>query len=132
MKLELNTELKSEIDTILRELFNGDSVHEHKDISDLRSKAILTSKSLMLIKKSSNVNRLELDEKGILAINEGGIENYLTKLRSENNLDSSIKKFTNKRLKYDIGYNFLYVILGALLTKVPTLIEYIKFIIAKF
>ena len=47
MKLELNTELKLEIDTILSELFNGDSVSEHKDISDLRSKAILTSKSLM-------------------------------------------------------------------------------------
>ena len=131
MKLELNTELKLEIDTILSELFNGDSVSEHKDISDLRSKAILTSKSLMLIKKSSNVNRLELDEKGILAINEGGIENYLTKLRYENNLDSSIKKLTNKRLKYDIGYNFLYVILGALLTNIPTLIKYVSFILAK-
>lgn len=83
MKLELITELKLEIDTILSELFNGDSVSEHKDISDLRSKAILTSKSLMLIKKSSNLNRIELDEKGILAINDGGIENYLSKYSSD-------------------------------------------------
>ncbi|MGV8995237.1 MAG: hypothetical protein ACOH1O_14145 [Flavobacterium sp.] len=132
MKLELNTELKLEIDTILSELFNGDSVSEHKDISDLRSKAILTSKSLMLIKKSSNLNRIELDEKGILAINDGGIENYLSKYSSDKDLDSIIKKLTSKRLKYDIFYNLSYVIFGAILTNIPALIKYINSIFTKF
>ena len=131
MKLELNTELKLEIDTILSELFNGDSVSEHKDISDLRSKAILTSKSLMLIKKSSNLNSIELDEKGILAINDGGIENYLSKYSSDKDLDSIIKKLTSKRLKYDIFYNLSYVIFGAILTNIPALIKYVSFILAK-
>ena len=132
MKLELNTELKLEIDTILSELFNGDSVSEHKDISDLRSKAILTSKSLMLIKKSSNLNSIELDEKGILAINDGGIENYLSKYSSDKDLDSIIKKLTSKRLKYDIFYNLSYVIFGAILTNIPALIKYINSIFTKF
>lgn len=131
MKLEFSKELKLEIDTILTELFQGDSVYDIKDNSDLRSKAILTSKSLMLIKKSSNSNRLELDEKGILAINDGGVENYLSKYSSEKDLDSAIKKLTSKRLKYDIFYNFLYVILGALLTNIPTLIKYVNFIFAR-
>lgn len=131
MKLEISIALKSEIDTILTELFQGDSVYDTKDNSDLRSKAILTSKSLMLIKKPSNSNRLELDEKGILAINDGGIENYLSKYSSEKDLDSAIKKLTSKRLKYDIFYNFLYVILGALLTNIPTLIKYVNFTFAQ-
>tara|TARA_R110001592_G_C13042295_1_gene739401 strand:- start:45 stop:569 length:525 start_codon:yes stop_codon:yes gene_type:complete len=118
MKLELSEKLLEEIDFVLNEAsISGKLAHSFKR-NDLTYKAIQYCLSLNFIRTKSN-SEYELDEKGIFAIQDGGIEKYLYNIRSEKDLDKAIKVLISRNLKYQFLYSVILVILGFLLSFVP-------------
>ena len=74
-------------------------------------------------------NQYQLCEKGILVIDDGGIEKYLENIKSGNDLDNEIKFFTGKRLKDDVKNNIKYITLGGfigLITSISTTVLTLK------
>lgn len=117
----LTEQLKSEIDNLLSELTEFNSCGLTVSTPDIRRKAIEFSKALNLIRNKQNSKSYELDEKGVFVLDDGGINAYLKNIRTEKDLDSTIRYLTSKRLKYDILYNILYVVIGGLIGLVTAL-----------
>ena len=118
--MKIEKELYKEIDSILDIGING-SLRLFSSNEKMK-KAIRICKALNLIKQTSP-NSGELCENGILAIQDGGIEQYLSNKRTEKDLDSTIKNLTSKRLKYDVLYNIMYVLIGALISFITILVQ---------
>lgn len=99
--MKLEKELKVEIDFILNELLIGNACSDNKENTELRNKSIRICKALNLIKYSDSGKQYVLAEKGVLVLNDGGIEKYLHNYKEEKNLDTEIKLLTFKKLKYE-------------------------------
>jgi hypothetical protein len=110
--MKLSNELKSEIDLILSELLNGNTCSDNNGNTSLRKQSIRIFKGLNLIKPSTCAKQYELNNNGVLVLNDGGIEKYLLNVSTEKDLDITIKELTSKRLKYDVLYNIMYVLFG--------------------
>lgn len=119
MELEISKELKLKIDSILEKLFS-DGILSSAGSDELTLKAFRISKALGLIRLKSSPTTYELSEKGVFAIQDGGIEKYLENIRVEKDLDNQIRRLTKKRLEWEYGINFLFLILGALITFLVT------------
>ncbi|WP_452229609.1 hypothetical protein [Lacinutrix sp. MEBiC02404] len=117
MNLKLTKEIKSEIDYILAEIFENGAIC-YDSSTEARKKAFWISKSLNLIKQSPNYSKLyyELEEKGVIAIEEGGIENHLSNIKSEKSLDSTIRRLTKKRLEWEYLINIFFLLAGGFVT----------------
>ena len=129
MKLELSNELKSEIDLLLRNLLKGGQCSDNKDNSELIKESIRVCKVLKLIELTHSGKQYQLCEKGILVIDDGGIEKYLGNIKIGNDLDNEIKFFTGKRLKDDVNNNIKYIALGGfigLITSISTTVLTLK------
>jgi hypothetical protein len=130
--MKLSNELKSEIDLILSELLNGNNCSDNNGNTSLRKQSIRICKGLNLIKPSTCAKQYELNNNGVLVLNDGGIEKYLLNVSTEKDLDITIKELTSKRLKYDVLYNIMYVLFGGLIGIITILVqpdnskEYIK------
>jgi hypothetical protein len=118
--MKIGKELYKEIDSILDNGLNN--VVRFHSSSEKVKKAIRICKALNFIKQTSP-NSGELCENGILAIQDGGIEQYLSNKITEKDLDFTIKELTGKRLKYDILYNIMYVLIGALISFITILVQ---------
>ncbi|MEL0457620.1 hypothetical protein WJN01_15395 [Flavobacteriaceae bacterium SZ-1-7] len=116
--MELNKELINEIDKLLTKMFDGGTAPIHEYGADnkakLREKSKQICKALNLIRVQSNSN-YELDEKGILVIQDGGIENYLNNLRLDRDLEKTVKDLTKKSLENEFKNNLKYVLTGGLI-----------------
>jgi len=116
--MELNKELIIDIDELLLKLFKESTVPIHSYGTNpkdkLREKSKELCKALNLIRVKSN-SQYELDEKGILAIQDGGIENYLNNMRLDKDLERTVKDLTKKSLKNQVWYNIMYVTVGGLI-----------------
>ena len=121
--MELSKELKSEIDLVLSELLKGNPCSDNKGNSELQNKSIRICKALNLIRLSNSGKQYELNSNGVLVLNDGGIEKYLLNNNTEKDLDITIKRLTGKRLKYDILYNIMYVLIGGLIGTITVLVE---------
>ncbi|MBU3012287.1 hypothetical protein KO506_12800 [Polaribacter vadi] len=120
MELELKNDLITEINSLLKEIYEK-GISSSVAVSELKKKSFRVSKALELIKLTSQKYTYELSEKGVFAIQDGGIEKYLENIRTEKDLDLTIKELTNKRLKYDILYNIMYIFIGASIGLLTTL-----------
>lgn len=118
--MELDKDLIKSIDDLLNELFQEGHTSWHSDTSESKRKAIRTCNALNLIRTKSD-STFELDEKGVLAIQDGGIEKYLSYIRTEKDLNMAIKVLTSRRLKYGIWYNVMYVLIGGIIGLIPAL-----------
>src|SRR5690606_1748980 len=121
--MKLDKALITDIDELLLELFEkGSGFITYVSSSELRLKSIHTCKALGLIRQkvSSKSILFELDEKGVFAIQDGGIEEYLSNIREDRFLDGQIKRLTKKRLEWEYIINFLFLMTGALLTFIFT------------
>ena len=67
-----------------------------------------------LIRAKSN-SQYELDEKGILAIQDGGIENYLNNMRLDRDLERTVKDLTKENLEKQFKHNLIFVCLGGVI-----------------
>lgn len=125
MELNLSNELKKEIDNLLRYMLDNGFFSLTNPTPEMEYKAFKICKYLNLIRyrNEKKGESYELIEKGVLVINDGGINNYLSRINKETDLDNTIKVLTSKRLKYDIYYNSLLVIIGALIGILPTLMN---------
>lgn len=99
--MELENELKAEIDFMLNELLSGNACSDNRENTELRNKSIRICKALNLIKPTKNGKQYELSEKAVLVLNNGGIEKYLINDKKEKNIDSDIKNLTLKKLKFE-------------------------------
>ena len=84
--MKLDKELTKDIDKILNLLFDNGHTSLNNQSNDLRRKSINICKSLNLIRNKSGT-LFELDEKGVFAIQDGGIEKYLSNIRTEKDLE---------------------------------------------
>ena len=116
--MELNKELIIDIDELLTKIFKDNNVPIHSygtsQKDKLREKSKELCKALNLIRAKSN-SQYELDEKGILAIQDGGIENYLNKMRLDRDLERTVKDLTKENLKKNFKRNLIFVSLGGLI-----------------
>jgi len=99
--MELEKELKSEIDFMLNELLKGNPFSDNKGNTELQNKSIRICKALNLIKHSNSGKQYDLTEKAVLVLNDGGIEKYLLNDKKEKDLDSNIKDLTLKKLRFE-------------------------------
>ena len=118
MNLKLSKDLTNEINKLLSELTEFNNFTLTNETPEITYKAFVFCNGLNLIraKSFSKTKSYELDEKGIFAIQDGGIEKYLENIRTEKDLDNQIKRLTKKRLEWEYGVNFLFLIIGALIT----------------
>ena len=116
------------IDSILNiGMVNELGISAYSNTKEDWQKAVRISIALDLIKqKDKKPTIFELTEKGIIAISDGGIENYLNNTKTEKDLDKTIKQLTSKRLKNDVYYNIMYVAIGGILALIPTVITLIN------
>lgn len=117
--MKLDRELLGEIDKLLLELFEGETgCIPYASATGLRLKSIHTCKALGLVREKRTQKQVlfELDEKGVFAIQDGGMEKFLSNTREDRFLDSQIKRLTKKRLELEYGIHLLFLIVGALLT----------------
>jgi hypothetical protein len=119
--LSLSEELKENIDSVLKKLFKNELVSMNNQNTEIESKAINICKSLNLIRFKAN-SIFELDEKGVFAIEDGGIEKYLENIRLYKDLEKTIKDLTSKRLKNEVKYNLMYVSLGGVIGIVTSIL----------
>lgn len=130
--MELEKELKSEIDFMLNELLKGNPFSDNKGNTELQNKSIRICKALNLIKQSNSGKQYDLTEKAILVLNDGGIEKYLLNDKKEKDLDSNIKDLTLKKLRFDqFPAKFWWLIL-IIAGAVSILTTYINNQISKF
>jgi hypothetical protein len=126
MKLELSKELIDEIDYVLELASRDGTIGTYNNRNQNTRKAMQYCLSLNLFRVKSS-SQYQLDEKGIFAIQDGGIEKYLSNARIEKNLDFKIKELTRKSLKQDFKNNILYIFIGGLMSTIPLVInEYSK------
>jgi hypothetical protein len=104
----------------LDNLINGTEIYTNRTSKDHRNKTIRVCEGLKLIRYNSKGEYI-LDENGILAIQDGGIENYLEKLGTEKDLDFIIKGLTKKSLKNQFWYNIVYVLIGGAIGLITTM-----------
>ena len=131
MNLELPKELENEINLLLSELTEFNNCSVTKGTPKIRNKAFNFAKALNLIRPKvfSKSNSYELDEKGIFAIQDGGIEKYLENIKVGKDLDETIKTLTSRRLENDVKNNLLYILLGGfigLITSISTTVLTLK------
>lgn len=131
MNLELPKELENEINLLLSELTEFNNCSVTKGTPKIRNKAFNFAKALNLIRPKvfSKSNSYELDEKGIFAIQDGGIEKYLENIKVGKDLDGTIKTLTSRRLENDVKNNLLYILLGGfigLITSISTTVLTLK------
>ena len=115
MKLELTSNLKNEINELLSELLK-EGISSNVGVSNLKAEAFRVSKALSLIRSKSTKATFELSEKGIFAIEDGGIEKYLENIRTEKDLDNQIRRLTKKRLEWEYFVNILFLFSGGIIT----------------
>ncbi|MCF7568255.1 hypothetical protein L3X37_07750 [Sabulilitoribacter arenilitoris] len=84
--MELGKDLIKDIDALLEKLFKDGYTSIHGQTSNIRTRSIHTCKALDLIRLKSN-STYELAEKGVFAIQDGGIEKYLSNIRTKKDLD---------------------------------------------
>lgn len=120
--MDINKEVIEKIDMLLQMALNDGQIYFTKETDDTTEKGFRICKSLNLIRQKPS-GLFELDEKGVFAIQDGGIEKYLYNIREDKLLESQIKRLTKKRLEWEYGINFLFVILGAVLTFTVTKIS---------
>lgn len=120
--MDINKEVIEKIDMLLQMALNDGQIYFTKETDDITEKGFRICKSLNLIRQKPS-GLFELDEKGVFAIQDGGIEKYLYNIREDKLLESQIKRLTKKRLEWEYGINFLFVILGAVLTFTVTKIS---------
>lgn len=123
--IELNKELIIDIDELLTKLFKDSNapIHSYGTSSKdkLREKSNELCKALNLIRAKSN-SQYELDEKGILAIQDGGIENYLNNMRLDKDLERTIKDLTKDNLNNQFKHNIIFVCIGGFIGLLTTAI----------
>jgi hypothetical protein len=116
--MELNKELIIDIDELLTKIFKDNNVPIHSygtsQKDKLREKSKELCKALNLIRAKSN-SQYELDEKGILAIQDGGIENYLNNMRLDRDLERTVKDLTKENLEKQFKHNLIFVCLGGVI-----------------
>ncbi|NJX16748.1 hypothetical protein [Tamlana crocina] len=116
--MELSKELLESIDELLKKLFKDGTVaiHSYGTSSNdvLKGKSKELCKALNLIRIKSN-SQYELDEKGIIVIQDGGIENYLNNLRLDKDLERTIKDLTKDNLEKQFKHNLIFVCLGGII-----------------
>lgn len=120
--MEIKKDIIEKIDILLQMAFDDGQIFFSKEVDDNTEKAFRICKSLNLIRQKQS-GLFELDEKGVFVIQDGGIEKYLTNIRTEKELDLVIKNLTTKRLKYDILYNIMYVVIGGILASIPNIVS---------
>jgi hypothetical protein len=114
----ISKECLNKIDNIILKCLNDGYVS--LDISsEINKKAFRISKALGILKLKKEPITYELTEKGIITIQDGGIEKYLKNISAEKDLDKAIKVLTSRNLKYQFFYSVILVILGFLLSFVP-------------
>ncbi|SDW98019.1 hypothetical protein SAMN05444411_102592 [Lutibacter oricola] len=122
----MDKELLSEIDKIIKECYEEGIVGVNYD-SDINIKAFRIIKALNILKLKKSPSTYELSENSIIVIQDGGIKKYLENIRTEKNLDSTIKQLTSKRLKNDVWYNIMYVGLGGIIGIITSIgVELVK------
>lgn len=120
--MKMSKDIMIKIDMLLQMAFDDGQIFLSKQLDDNTDKAFRICKSLNLIRRK-NTGLFELDEKGVFAIQDGGIEKYLSNIGTGKDLDLVIKQLTSKRLKYEIWYNLMYVVFGAIIGIFPTLVK---------
>tara|TARA_R110002033_G_scaffold170595_1_gene213484 strand:+ start:596 stop:1117 length:522 start_codon:yes stop_codon:yes gene_type:complete len=115
MKLELTSNLKTEINKLLSELLK-EGISSNSGVSNIKSEAFRVAKALSLIRNKSTNTTFELSEKGVFAIQDGGIEKYLENIRTEKDLDNAIRRLTKKRLEWEYFINILFLFAGGIIT----------------
>jgi hypothetical protein len=105
-----------EIDELLIEISISDCYlyKPKKDKSD-KEKAFIYCKALELVRSNGTKGQYELDGKGVLVIDQGGIEKYLENIKIEKELNNNIKILTEKNLGNDFRNNIIYAVFGAIL-----------------
>ncbi|KJD31836.1 hypothetical protein PW52_16445, partial [Tamlana sedimentorum] len=123
--MELSERTIESIDEILKKILKDGScsVHDTGTSPDIKRKikSKKICKALNLIRLKSN-NQYELDEKGILVIQDGGIENYLNNLRLDRDLEKTIKDLTKENLENQFKHNIIFVCLGGVIGLLTTAI----------
>ena len=120
--MEIKKDIIEKIDLLLQMAFDDGQIFFSKQTDDNTEKGFRICKSLNLIRQKKS-GLFELDEKGVFVIQEGGIDKYLSSIRTEKELDLAIKNLTSKRLKYDVLYNIMYVLIGALIGPISALAQ---------
>jgi hypothetical protein len=106
----ISKEVLEEINNILTYCFKN-GIAGNDTSSEIKNKAFRISKALGILVLKTKPITYELTEKGIIAIQDGGIEKYLKNIRSEKDLDKAIKVLTSRNLKYQFFYSVILVIL---------------------
>ena len=122
MKLELSKELLEEIDFVLKKASLNGTIEISFNRNNLSKKALQYCLSLNLFRVKSN-NQFQLNEKGVFAIQDGGIKIYLKNIRTEKDLENTIKVLTSRNLKYQFLHSVILVVLGFLLSFVPKVLN---------
>jgi hypothetical protein len=111
MKIQYN-----EIDELLNDISISDCyLHTPKKDKTEKEKAFIYCKALKLVRLNGTPKQYELDEKGVLVIDQGGIEKYLENKKIEKELNNNIKILTKKNLNNDFRNNIIYAVFGAIL-----------------
>tara|TARA_R110000868_G_C10527294_1_gene733682 strand:+ start:74 stop:607 length:534 start_codon:yes stop_codon:yes gene_type:complete len=118
--MTLDKNIIVEIDKILSNGLNDRTIPVHSSNKNI-SKALLICKALDFITHKSNSEH-ELKEKAILAIQDGGIENYLNNLRLDRDLEKTIKDLTKKSLENEVKNNLKYVAVGGFLGIIASIV----------
>lgn len=118
--MTLDKNVVVEIDKILTDGFDDKHIQMHSTKKYV-SKALLICKALDFLSVKSG-NLYELKEKAILAIQDGGIENYLENIRLDKDLEKTIKDLTSKKLKNETRNNILFTSLGGVLGIIASIV----------
>lgn len=115
--MKINKEIAEIINSILDDGVNNEiGISAYSRTDENWKKAVRICIALYLIKpKDKKPTIFELTEKGIIALNEGGIENYLDNIKAEKDLTSTIKELTSERFKNDVKNNLQYIALGGII-----------------
>ena len=111
----INEDVLKEINNIIADCFENGVVGNDTS-SEINNKAFRISKALGILVLKTKPVTYELTEKGIIVIQDGGIEEYLKNIRTEKFLDNQIKRLTKRKLDNEIRNNFLFALFGSLLT----------------
>ncbi|SHI77926.1 hypothetical protein SAMN04488096_104227 [Mesonia phycicola] len=106
----INKDVLTNIDKVLNSIYDHGNSSKIRVINKTRTIAV----ALNLIHEKEPLT-FYLSENGILALQEGGIKNYLEKLGAEKDLDLIIKGLTKKSLKNQFLYNIMYVGVGGVI-----------------
>lgn len=113
----MDPEIEKGIDLILKECYQNGQVRINTNTPEAILTAIPRAKTLEVI-QPKGANSYELTNKGLQAINLGGISQYLKDLDSKANIDEKIKDLTRKQLKgsiFQLRYWWLPLIISGVI-----------------